>query len=474
MRWVGLRNNNFFVNYISPQAGNGEGGTVELDGCGDRTDISNNIFTGPSAATVAAAGSALPPGYSAFSLTSALELYGRNTNIANNTVTAYGLEGIGAISFFDDSTIGAMITQNHVLKDNGWSSPTGGVKLGTSFAGVCGAIPRETSGVVVTANDSNPIYAPVTPGPATQAYGVYLEDHGRGPSTDRLLNVTADSSNYAGAYPLFGQQYQVFLDPFVGLYGYSGQMYQTASSGEINPRLLQVDVTDASSSASSFVSLWPTPPLCSDPQVIPPAQPSPPPVPPGSSRGSPRAKFKFSASDAQGASNIYQIQGLWSTGGADTDGSGGPSGTTCSFLYYASTNILYLWDSAVGQWRTSVVGAGGNDLLDTGSGCTIHAGNSTSWASTGSPQATPMAYVWISRWMWRCRQHWPVIIFIASSRTVTIQVTSMVAAPIPPLCLVQRGTTRVTGRIINEGSNATITIPSRHASSSRSGTGFIH
>jgi Carboxypeptidase regulatory-like domain len=402
IRWVGLRNNNFFVNYISPQNNNGGGGGVGFDDCSDQVDISKNVFMGPSAATVLWAGGALPQGYEPFPVTAALELYGRNMTMAHNTITAHGEDGIGAYSL-----LGATITQNHILQDNSWENPIfGGIMVGDNVAGYfapCDTRPRDTSGVTITANDSNPTppmpdpVAPVAPGPAMQPYGVRLQDHGAPLGTGRLFNVTVDTNNFSGTNPLYGPQGNVWLDSYVGLYNYMGQSHNDPSSSDTNPRLLPADVTDASSSTSLFTPLWPVPPLCADPvQPAPPAAPIPPPVPPGSQKGSARAKFKFSASDAQGAGNLAQIQGVWSTTGDDGDGSGGPGGTLCSFLYDAPSNQVYLWDYARQTWTTtspSVVGPSGNELTDTGSGCIIHAGSSTSWVSEGSQQAAPKTYV---------------------------------------------------------------------------------
>ena len=111
--------------------------------------------------------------------------------------------------------------------------------------------------------------------------------------------------------------------------------------------------------------------------------------------------FKFSASDVQGASNIFRIQGVFSVGGNDTDGTGGPVGTPtapdnglCNFLYDAPTNLVYMGDATGSGWTgSSVVGSNGIDLYSPSGACIIHAATSTSWVSNTGPQPVPKAYV---------------------------------------------------------------------------------
>ena len=163
------------------------------------------------------------------------------------------------------------------------------------------------------------------------------------------------------------------------------------------PFALPVDVVSASSSASSFSPLWPTPPRCPDLVKNPDGTPQIP-LPPGSKMGSARAKFKFAASDPGGAANIAAIYGIFSVAGADLDGSNGPSTTTgvpdqglCNFAYDAVNDRVYLGDGNGGWLGPSNIGSGSD--LQTPGGCIIHAGSSTSWASQGHPQASPAAYV---------------------------------------------------------------------------------
>jgi hypothetical protein len=392
VRWVGLRNNKFFANYIMPQDGNWAGGSIGFDPCADTIEIAYNTIVGPNSST------AVPPwGYQPFQTTGALEMYGRNITVHDNTISGHGRDGIGGYSL-----LGSTISHNHILHDNNWISGnyrSAGIEVGTMSPGApCDPVPRDTNGVTITANDSNPIdvynnNAPLPTAPAaTQAYGVYLWEYPPR-STGRLSGVTIASDNFQGNHPLFGLFNGVFLDPLVGLYGYQGTPYGNLVLPEVrNPKLLTVDVVDASSSQSSFLPLLPTPPRCADLKdgngnLIRP-------LPAGSLKGSPRAKFKFSAADLgtasslNGASNIAAIWGIFSTGGNDTDGTGGPSGSFCNFAYDAINNLLFVGDGAGGWLTPSVVGAGGQDLLSPG-GCIFRAASS----EFSRPSAVPVGYV---------------------------------------------------------------------------------
>ena len=414
VRYVGLRYNTFFVNYIMPQAGNWGGGGIDFEPCADKIEISYNTITGPNSTT------GPPPSgyaYAPFAQTSGLELYGRNINIHDNTFRGHGETGIGAWSLFYDpnSPDHEKISQNHVLQDNGWSGANGGIEIGNSFPfPACVPVPRDAIGVTVSANDSNPIdvnnsNSVLTTGSATQAYGVFLQDHGP-LSTGRLKGVTVTADNFQGPYPLFHLRDEVFLDYFVGLYGYLGVARTNALPPKVDrPRVLPVSVTSASSSVSIFSSppSWPTPPLCPDLKddqnnlVFGP-------LPTEYSIGSPRAMFKFSASDAgtasslNGASNVAAIWGIFSVGGHDKDGAGGPSAMTttpptpdqgvCDFVYDAVSDMIHIGDGHGGYLSQSPVGQGGQDL-NTPGGCIIHGATSTSSMSPNNSQATPVEYV---------------------------------------------------------------------------------
>jgi hypothetical protein len=377
MRAVGLRNNSFYVNYISPQAGNTVGGAIGLDRCADAVEISYNTIVGPNNST-----GKPPGGYAPFAQTSGLELYGRNFNVHDNTITGHGANGIGAFSLFQGT-----ISKNHVLQDNGWSSTEGGIDVVTwspwPVTAPCDLMPRDTNGAAISANDSNAKISGLPVGPGTQAYGIFFGDYPSDWSTDRLNAVTAGADN-----SLFDTVYPVFLGPFVGLYNSAVDYSQVGSIRLPNPRALPVDVISAYSSNPPNSFLWPVPPRC--PEIVE-QKLAPPPL--GTKMGSPRATFRFSASDPAGASNIMVIWGIFSVGGDDATGSGGPSGSYCNFAYDAVGNYVYMGDGN-GGWilPPSPVGSGGFDLQGPG-GCIIHAASSTSWISLGRPQAVPTAYV---------------------------------------------------------------------------------
>jgi hypothetical protein len=353
-RWFGLRNNTFTNNYIHPQMGNDGGGTVQMDGCADKVEISGNIMSGPSS----------------YAGTDGLELYGRYITVTGNNISGYGVEGVGAHSLFQ-STIEA----NHV-QDNGWAAESGGIKVVTSFApGPCDSVPRDTDYVTIGGNTPN------NPLGQTQAYGIHFADQER-PSSSRVSSVTvsADRTPYRVT--------PVFLDRFVGLYNYlpaGGYSLQNPRNPAENPpRALSVDV-----SPSFGHDLWPVPPRCSDTFDNPP----------GTTKGYKRVVFRFGASDLNGASNVAAIHGVFSLGGDDKNGSGGPSGSgMCHFAYDPVANLVFLDDANAGStWPLfSAVGNGGSDIGGPGSAnpnCTIHALSSSSWKTDPPSQAQPMEYV---------------------------------------------------------------------------------
>ena len=412
VRWVGLRNNIFFVNYIMPQAGNFGGGGIQFGSCADKVEISYNTITGPNWST------GIPPwNYDPFKQTSGLELSGRNINIHHNTFRGHGETAIGGWSLFYDPDSSDSISNNHVLKDNGWSKSSdqfinGGIELGNSYPfPVCAPAPRETSGVTVSANNSEPIDVNngnglLTTGDPSQAFGVLLQDHGS-LSTGRLHSVKVEIDNFQGLYPLFHLSDAVFLDYFVGLHKYSGLGYSNALPPVVAPpRALPVSVISAASSVSdpNIPPLWPTPPLCPDLKdsngsfILGP-------LPKDTSMGSQRAKFKFSASDAgdasslNGANNIGVIWGIFSVGGQDSNGAGGPSTVTtapdqgiCQFAYDAGSNLIHIANGSGVYLAQSPVGTGGQDISTPG-GCVIHGAASTSSINPTNPQATPVEYV---------------------------------------------------------------------------------
>ncbi|MEK7408931.1 MAG: hypothetical protein AAB225_28035 [Acidobacteriota bacterium] len=355
VRWLALRNNTFENNYILPRVGNLAGGTVQGDWCADKVQVSGNTMTGPSS----------------YDQTDALELYGRNIVVSGNTISGYGVEGVGA-----HSLLTATITGNHI-QDNGWAVNTGGIKVVTSFpATACHPVPRDTDNVTVSGN------TPDNPAGQTQAYGVHFQDQNP-TSTARLrsVSVTSDTTPY--------RVVPVWLERFVGLYNYSppdGYSLQPPRNPVPRPRALPVDV-----SPSPAHPLWPVPPRCFEKFANPP----------GTKKGSPRALFTFRASDHDGASNMWAIHGVFSLLGDDGNGQGGPNGAgMCHFAYDPVANLLYLDDANAGFTfplsLTSVVGAGGTDVGGPGSlnpNCTIHAASSSSWKTVPPSQAQPAEYV---------------------------------------------------------------------------------
>lgn len=339
MRRIGLRNNTFTNNYINPQVGNVTGGTVELTGCTDQAQITGNTFTGPAS----------------YPFTDALEIYGRNMSIAQNNISGYGQEGIGAHSLYN-TTI-----QNNNLQNNDYTTyatqgpfNTGGVKLVTSFGGGCAGVPRDTQTVTISGNTS-----------AGQAYGIHFNDQGT-PSRNTLNNVTIDGTNNLSAnrFATVARDVpQLVLNGFA----YPGTL-TSLPPVDYGPRALGVD-------------------------------PVSPVISPCSTQGSEREIFTFPASDNGGPGNIAWIQGAFTLRGDDTTGAPGPvidagaGDQGCHFIYFPpmglTTGVIYL-DSQNGgsNWvGSSVVGSGGSDLsnpLTPGAApfCIIHAGSSSSYWHT--------------------------------------------------------------------------------------------
>jgi hypothetical protein len=116
--------------------------------------------------------------------------------------------------------------------------------------------------------------------------------------------------------------------------------------------------------------------------------PDNPPPPPGTKKGSARAKFRFSASDIDGATNIAAIHGAFSYNTAPFQPpatQGGPSSPgVCHFAYDPVMNQVFLDDANAGFTfpLSSVVGTGA-----------IHAATSSSWKTVAPSQAQPQEYV---------------------------------------------------------------------------------
>jgi len=168
-RWFGLRNNNspgFESNYINPQAGNVEGGTVFFDRCADKIEIHNNTFL---------------QGGSSYPKTDGLELWGRNIDVRNNLITGYPTEGIGA-----NSVQNLTIQQNNRTLNNNTNpnAPRGGILVWTSGSdGGCDPTPRDTDTVVISGNTST-----------GNVYGIALDDRGESRNTINNLTISADNT----------------------------------------------------------------------------------------------------------------------------------------------------------------------------------------------------------------------------------------------------------------------------------------
>ena len=337
-RWLGLRHNTFMNNYTNPQAGNTEGGTVQLVGCSDTVEISSNTFTGPS-----------------YPLTDALELYGRNMNIHDNGsscigqsgtcgISGYGFEGVGAHSLYNST-----ITANYV-HDNSRNATTGGIKAVTSFGtGGCDGVPRDENIITITGNTSS-----------NQPYGIYFADQGQ-PSSDTLHNITV-SGNYLTQSTID----QLATDLTVELNTYVGPPFAQLNS--------LPDTTLYALGANSISWEYP---LC-------PSQP-------GVSLAPQEMTFTIPAKDDHGTGNVTWVEGMFSVSGSDSDGSGGPDNGAqgCHFHWDTASQLLYLAPGSGGyNWLLppSPLGNGATQDLSNGI-CTIH--TRTSSVSTASSNPAP-------------------------------------------------------------------------------------
>ncbi len=263
-----------------------------------------------------------------YPLTDALELYGRNMNVHDNpNVSLYGYEGIGAHSLFN-STI-----KNNNVHDNSKAATLGGIKLVTSFpTGPCGGVPRDTNIVAVTGNT---VY--------NQPYGIHFNDQ-QALSTNSLSSVTLSGNTLT---PTIVND-QVAVDPTVALPGYIGLPLPTASkaSAPTTPMALAVDSTS-----------WQYP-KC-------PA-----------SGGTQSATFTIPVKEVGGVSNITWVEAMFSIGGADSDGTGGPDAEAggCHFHWDNVGGNIYI-DTTPGSsvWKIpgSPLGSTATQDLDNGV-CTIH------------------------------------------------------------------------------------------------------
>ncbi|PWT98654.1 MAG: hypothetical protein C5B51_28725 [Terriglobia bacterium] len=334
-RWIGLRNNHFVNNYNNPQVrGNEVGGNVFLDECVDTVEISGNTMTGPTSP--------------AYDNTSGLELWGRNITVANgNSISGYPLEGIGV-----NSTYNLTITGNQIANNSNVALGNGEIYAWTNGFGACQQVPRDMQIGTISGNNLT-----------GNTFGVHLGDYPNA-SRDTIHNLTITADNTFPASPIREDYMVAVVD------GFSYPPQDPPSPGPIPPTNQNANDTGPLRVLPVLNSLQY--PLC-------PAQ---------GYADSTEDTFTFSAADAYGPGNIYDIEGVFSQFGSDTDGSGGPGngvqGGDCHFIYYPASNTVYL-DSQNGDYSWtgghSAVGQnnGGNDL--TNGYCTIHAGSANSGSS---------------------------------------------------------------------------------------------
>jgi hypothetical protein len=315
------------------------GGNVFLDQCIDTVQVSGNTMTGPTTP--------------AYNNTSGLELWGRNITVNNNnSISGYPLEGIGV-----NSTYNLTVTNNQITGNNlSPLAPNGGVYMWTAGFGPCKPVPRDMQIATLSGNNLT-----------GNAYGVHLGDYPSA-SRDTIHNLTIVADNTFPASPIYAEYMVAMVDGF------------SYPPGDLstNPN------PPATNSSTNTGPLRVLPVLNSLQYPLCPAT--------GQAHTT-EDTFTFSAADAYGAGDIYDIEGVFSQFGSDADGSGGPGNPNypptpppsgdCHFIYYTASNTVYLDDqNGDYQWTpgSSAVGAGGRDL--TNGYCTVHAGSSKSIAST--------------------------------------------------------------------------------------------
>ena len=259
-----------------------------------------------------------------FPTTDGLELYGRNMMIHDNGnvaacpsnspssgITGFGFEGIGAHSLYKSTIANNYIHNNDTDQS---TLTTGGIKLVTSFpTGPCGGVPRDTSTVSIAGNTIS-----------GQPYGIHFSDQGH-LSTDSLSNVTLMGNN---VMPTISGDIAM-IDSSVALPGYGAggpTPLTTGSKPLATPLALAVDST-----SWQFVK-----------------------CPATGVAGTQRATFTIPVKENEGASNVSWVEGVFSVGGADSDGSGGPTTDAggCHFHWDNVGQSLYL-DTTPGlsQWK---------------------------------------------------------------------------------------------------------------------------
>jgi hypothetical protein len=330
-RWVGLRNNTFTDNFVNPQGwGNSYGGGIVFEQCADTVSISGNTVSYPHLAAFA------PLSYQ----TMGFELWGRNITITgNNTISGAPNEAIIASNTLNVTVTSNTLPNNDRVITQNPTNPafkTGGIATVTVGPGACDSIPRDNQNMTITGNSIQGTDSPLP------AYGIVFLDRGTSRNTIQGLTISGNSISGYSDYDI------AIANPIISLT--PPQTYQIVEDTLNTPRALAPDVSP------------PAQPRCSTP-------------------GNDRATFTFSASDKQGPTNVASVETVFSIGGADTDGAGGPDNGAhgCHFLYIPWANVLYLDGPEGGNTWTSgssIVGSGGVDLSN--GYCTVHAGSATS------------------------------------------------------------------------------------------------
>ena len=311
VRWLGLRNNQFINNYIHPQVGNSEGGTVEFDPCADQLQITGNYFSAPPA-------SSYP--------TLALELYSRDLLIQGNTISSYPLEGVAL-----DSTFETTLSSNQIVNNAQQAGGTGGVAVSTTGAitGPCGD-PRDSRDVMISNNTIT-----------GQTYGVYLQEHDLHSTGTLRHGVNASAVNLTGSDSgdAVGQDAIVVWD------SYNGPVPSVGAASYLPRALTPKAVSPQTARCSTGTQ----------PQTF---------AFPASDGGG--------ASHISSIETIFSLSGNDNDGGGGPDAGG--QGCHFVY-YPAPYNTIYLDGPGGGStWSagSSVVGTGGSDLSN--GYCTIHAG----------------------------------------------------------------------------------------------------
>jgi hypothetical protein len=282
--------------------------------------------------------------------TSGLELWGRNIDAEDNNISGYPNEGIAA-----NSTLNATIKNNQLLNNDTnrgtLNYSIGGIVVTTAGYGPCDGVPRDNQNTTISDNTST-----------GQAYGMDLFDRGISRNVIDNLRITGDNTLEPNITAAIFQRWMVTPNGFLNQSGYSPVLSQMPNDPPGVPNIGRVRALPILNS--------PQYPLC----------------PASGATDADRDTFTFSAADAYGPSSLSDLEVVFSVGGNDADGSGGPDGGArgCHFIFFPSSSTLYL-DGPNGGYNwigSSVVGSGGTDLSN--GYCTVHAGSSASQVQMGT------------------------------------------------------------------------------------------